>query len=159
MKELIKLAVVITGTIIFLQGCSTTSYVTRYEPVTVGDIVQMSKDSVPPSQIIKEIKKSHTAYKLTADQLAKLEKEGVSPDVVNYMEETHLEAVRENQYLEDDKYWWPGWDGYYYGGPAFGWPYGYWNWNWGDGVHFEHDHDYHPHHVQGRNHQGREHAR
>ncbi len=126
-------AIILTGILVsFMQGCSSSYYVVhQYKPVTVSDIIQMSKDKVPPSTIIQKIKKSHTLYKLSASQLADLEKQGVSPEVINYMEQTHLNAVRHNQQLEDSYYWWPGWDGYYYGGPAFGWPDDYWDWNWG----------------------------
>ena len=111
----------------------------RVPPVTVSEIVQMSKDSVPAKEIISKIQNSHTVYRLKADQLAQLEKEGVAPDVINYMEQTHLDAIKQNQQLDDWNYWWPGWDGYWYGGPAFGWPYNYWNYNWGVGVHFNHE--------------------
>ncbi len=129
----------------------------RVPPVTVSEIVQMSKDSIPAKEIISKIQNSHTVYRLKADQLAELKKEGVSSDVINYMEQTHLEAVRQNQQLEDLNYWWPGWDGYWYGGPAFGWPNNYWNYNWGAGVHFDHDHEggYVVHHSHDRDGGGR----
>ena len=119
-----------------LQSCVTTN-VYKTPPVTVSDILQMSKEGVPAQTIISKIKKSYTVYKLNASQLAELQKEGVAADVINYMEQTHLEAVRHNQQLEDQSYWWPGWDGYYYGGPAFGWPNNYWSYNWGPGIIFE----------------------
>lgn len=119
--------------LILLQGCAVYSP-TRYPPVTVADIVQMSKNKVPPDQIISAIRKSQTVYNLKADQLAKLSDEGVSDLVINYMEKTHMDAIAQNQRLEDSYYWWPGWDGYLYGGPAFGWPYNYWRFNWGPSV-------------------------
>jgi len=37
------------------------------------------------------------------------------------MQKTHLDAIKNNQRLENSYYWWPGEDGYEYGGPAFGW--------------------------------------
>jgi hypothetical protein len=116
---------------IFIQSCAG---VRGYgvPPVTVPEIVKMSKEGVPAQDIIKKMKKSHTVYRLKADQLAQLKEEGVSGEVLNYMQHTYVESVRRNQQLEDWSYWWPGWDGYWYGGPAFGWPYDYWNWYWGD---------------------------
>ncbi len=111
-----------------------------YQPsVTVDDIVQMSKDGVSSKDIINEIKNSHTAYWLEADQLAKLQKDGVQDSVINYMEKTHLDAVRQNQRMQDSSYWQPGVDGYlYYGGLGFGfgWPYSIWGWNWGPAIIF-----------------------
>ena len=44
--------------------------------VSVPDIIQMSKDGVSSKDIISEIKQSHTAYDLKADQLIKLHNEG-----------------------------------------------------------------------------------
>ena len=126
------------GVILFsIQGCATTNMYRMVPPVTVPDIVQMSKDKVPAKDIISKMRESHTIYRLKASQLAELQKEGVSPEVIDYMQKTYLNAVRYNQQLEDMNYWWPGWDGYYYGGPAFGWPYNYWNFNWGPGIVFE----------------------
>jgi len=132
-----------------LQSCVTTN-VYRTPPVTVSDILQMTKDGIPAQTIISKMRKSHTVYRLKADQLAELQKQGVAADVINYMENTHLAAVRHNQQLEDLGYWWPGWDGYYYGGPAFGWPYNYWNFNWGPGIIIEG-------HSRGESHEREEH--
>ena len=124
--------------IVLLQSCAVYS-TNRYRPVTVADIVQMSKDKVPSEKIINSIRKSQTVYNLKADQIASLAKEGVSNSVLNYMEKTHIDAVRHNQRLEDSRYWWPGWDGYMYGGPAFGWPENYQDYNWGPDINFGED--------------------
>lgn len=134
-----------------LQSC-VASNVGRTPPVTVSDILQMTREGAKAHTIISKMRKSHTVYRLKADQLAKLQKDGVSADVINYMEQTHLMAVKHNQQLEDQGYWWPGWDGYYYGGPAFGWPNNYWNFNWGPGIFFEGR-------GHGGNHEGEEHER
>lgn len=135
-KPLVYLFLVITGAI-YLQGCVVSQpQPVYYTPVTVPDIVKMTKDGVPTNDIINEMQKSHTVYWLKADQLAKLKGDGVADSVINYMEDTHIEAVRQNQALQNSYYWWPGWDGYYYGGPAFGWPYNFWILNWGPAVVF-----------------------
>jgi len=93
---------IITG-IIFLQSCVV------YQPyssqqVTVPDIVKMSKDGYSSKSIIKEIRQSHTYYTLKADQLSKLQNEGVPDSVINYMEKTHIDAVRRNQQINDSYY-------------------------------------------------------
>jgi hypothetical protein len=124
------LLVLLGFALVLIQSCAG-SRGNAPAPVTVPEIVKMSKEGVPPQKIIKKMRKSHTVYRLDADQLSKLEQQGVSADVVNYMQKTYLRAVRHNQKLEDWSYWWPGWDGYWYGGPAFGWPYDYWDWYWG----------------------------
>jgi hypothetical protein len=128
-KNVIYLSFIVAG-IVLLQGC------TIYRPysaqlVTVPDIVQMSKDGITSKDIIREIRKSHTVYGLKADQLAKLRDEGVQDSVINYMEKTHIDAIRQNQRMEDSYYWWPGYNRYLYDGFGFGWPYyGYLGWNW-----------------------------
>jgi hypothetical protein len=112
--------------IIFLQSCVV------YQPysaqqVTVPDIVKMSKDGYSSKSIIKEIRQSHSYYTLKADQLSKLRNEGVQDSVINYMEKTHIDAVRGNQQMNDSYYGWPG-DYGWYGGFGYGWPYGGWGW-------------------------------
>jgi hypothetical protein len=111
----------ITAVVIILQSCIVQQpYTSRI--VTVHDIVQMSKDGVSSKDIIREIRKTHTAYNLKADQLAKLRDEGVQDSVINYMEKTHIDAIRRNQQMEDSFYWWPGYYRYLYGGFGYGWP-------------------------------------
>jgi hypothetical protein len=132
-RHLICLFLIVTGVTI-LQSCAV------YQPynanlVTVPEIIQMSKDGVSSKDIIKDIRKSHTAYRLKADQLANLRDQGVQDSVINYMEKTHMDYIRGNQQMEDSYYWWPGGDGYFYGGLGFGWPYyGYWGWGWGPTI-------------------------
>lgn len=122
--------VVIAMLLLFAAGCATTGGGHYYKPVTVPEIIQWSKDGVPSQKIIDRMRRSHTVYRLKASQLAQLKQDGVSDAVINYMQQTYLNAVRNNQALEDWSYWWPGWDGFWYGGPAFGWP----DWDWGDGY-------------------------
>jgi hypothetical protein len=104
-----------------------------FTPVTIPDIVQMSKDKVPSQNIINEIKKSHTAYALKADEYAKLQQAGVADSVVNYMQQTHINMIRNNQQAQDSYY---GYSGYWYGGLGYGWPLSYWGWNMGPNIVF-----------------------
>ena len=93
-------------TVAILQSCVV------YRPstsqlVTVPDIIQMSKDGVSSKDIISEIRQSHTAYDLKADQLIKLHEQGVQDSVINYMEETKIALMRQDQRYESSSYWWP----------------------------------------------------
>ena len=45
--------------------------------------------------------------------------------MINYMQQTYLDAIRRNQRLADQNLWVYGPDGYWYGGYPFGWPYYY----------------------------------
>ncbi|MDP4291564.1 MAG: hypothetical protein Q8908_10835 [Bacteroidota bacterium] len=133
MKTLIKsyhvLALLLmTSGLLFLQSCVIYTQ-PRESMVKVPDIIQMSKDGVSSKDIISKIKRSHTGYNLKADQLAKLQKQGVSDSVINYMEQTHINSAIRNAQYDAYNYWWPGYGGFYYGYPYFGWPYsygGYW---------------------------------
>lgn len=122
------LFIVASGIFVFHSCAVYTPY--SFTPVTLPDIVKMSQDKVPAKTIINEIKKSHTAYTLKASEYAKLQKAGVSDSVVNFMQDTHLKMIRQDQRMQDSYYWNPAYNNYWYGGLGWGWPYyGYWGWN------------------------------
>jgi hypothetical protein len=105
-----------------LGGCaSLRSYFHTPPAVTVSEVVALSKEGMPPEQIIQKMQKSRTVYRLDAAQLARLREQGVADPVINYMQQTYLNAVRKNQFLNDLGHWGLGWDGYWYGGAPFGW--------------------------------------
>jgi len=91
------------------------------QPVSVAEIVQMSKNGTPALSIIETIRRSGTVYRLSASQLADLRTQGVADKVLNYMQHTYLQSVRRNQRLNDEQYWTPDDDGYSYGGYPYGW--------------------------------------
>jgi len=127
-KLLSALTLIVVFTI--FEGCYSNEYVRQYIPVTVPEIIAMSKKGMPAKEIITKMKTSHTVYRLSATQLSKLKDEGVPGPVIDFMQQTYLTAVKRNAELENQAYWWPGYDGYWYGGPMFGWP----NWGWGEGF-------------------------
>jgi hypothetical protein len=95
-----------------LSGCSTFGF-KKSEPITVGQVIQMSKDDVPPETIVKKMQDSESVYRFTAAQLAELHDIGVADPVLNYMQQTYIEAERRQQSAEDwdhDGMWGPyGW--------------------------------------------------
>lgn len=131
-KHIIYLLILILSAAL-LSGCMVYNPYAQSQPqVSVNDIVQMSKDGVPAKDIVSDIRNSHSYYTLNAGQLAKLQNEGVSDTVINYMEKTHFDAIRYNQgyYSYPGYYWGSGWGGYYY---PFG---GYWGGYWGPSIIF-----------------------
>jgi hypothetical protein len=92
------------------------------EPLTLPQILQMSEAGVPAEEIIERMRASSTVYRLEASRLARLRDEGVPDEVIDYMQQTYLDAVRRDQRLQDMRYWTPGGPGYWYGGPSYGWP-------------------------------------
>ena len=108
------------GWSVMLGGCATVPD-EHPAPVSVAEIIDMSKSGTPPDQIIQEISESGTVYRLEASQLADLEKKGVPPAVINYMQQTYLDSVQNNSDLDSFDYWTQEEDGYWYGGMPYGW--------------------------------------
>ena len=122
-------ATLLSGTCLalVLHGCSLLGTSARTPPpVTVPEVIQMSKAGMPAETIIEKMRESGTAYRLTASQLAHLHEKGVPDAVLNYMQRTYLNAVRHDQTLEDWNRWVLAEDGFWYGGWPYGWPSGWW---------------------------------
>ena len=83
-----------------LGGCSTFGFKQR-EPVTISQVIQMNKDGVPADTIVKKMRDSESVYPLTAAQLAELHDMGVADQVLNYMQQTYIEAERRQQSADD----------------------------------------------------------
>jgi len=103
-----------------LSGCAALGH-EEPAPVTVPDIIQMSRAGMPADRIIDRMKRSGTTYRLQASQLAGLHRQGVAGSVIDYMQQTYLDAVRQRQEREDQDYW-SEVDGWWYGGFPWGWP-------------------------------------
>ena len=61
----------------------------------------MSKHGVPPGTIIEKMRGSQSVYRLTAAQLAELHDLGIADQVLDYMQQTYIEAERREQSNED----------------------------------------------------------
>lgn len=57
---------------------------------SLEDIVYMTQNAVPPSQIIEQIRSSGVVYRLTADQIVWLNRQGVASPVINALLDTGL---------------------------------------------------------------------
>jgi len=95
----------------------------RPDPPTAADVVQMAKDKMPAADIIRRMRDADAVYALTASQLARLREQGVPDEVIDYMQRTHLAAVRreamDQSFLYDP---WPYSMGF---GSPWGGPFGY----------------------------------
>jgi hypothetical protein len=89
----------------------------RVDPVTVPQVLEMTQAGVPSSEIISHMRESRTVYRLDASSLADLRDQGVADEVINYMQETYLDAVRRDQRLREMRYWTPGGPGWWYRSP------------------------------------------
>jgi hypothetical protein len=109
--------------IVALAGCASLRNALRGpDPLSVSEIVDMSRAGVPSSEICAEIQRTGTVYRLSASQLADLRQQGVSDDVINYMQKTYLEAVAADSAFAADGMWTMEDDGFWYGGAPYGWP-------------------------------------
>ena len=116
---------VIFNLILILYGCTYLSgdpVGPPPNPVTVKDIVEMTEADIPSEIIIEKIQESRTVYRLQASQLAQLKEMGVSDDVINYMQQTYIDAVRQDQAYNDLSNFVLADDGFWYGGPFYGGP-------------------------------------
>lgn len=106
----------------FNAGCVTTRQ-PKPPPVTVPQVVEMSRQGVTPDDIIARMRASGTVYRLSAAQMVALQHQGVSTTVLDYMQQTYIDAVEADaQYEAWDR--WTMINGFWYGGVPYGWPTG-----------------------------------
>jgi len=89
------------------------------EPLTEMEIIRLSKEGVPPNDIITRIRNSRTVYILDAKDVVKLHETGVDDKVIDYMLETQRWAIENRARL--DRYYWYGPYWAYPPPPGFGW--------------------------------------
>ncbi len=97
-RRRISLSMVLAGGTL-LNGCGALGFDQSKQPVPVSEVIRMSKENVPAETIVNEMRDSRTVYRLSAAQLAQLHDQGVQDQVINYMQETYLNAVRREQDL------------------------------------------------------------
>ena len=109
-------AILLLGAIFSLagsSGCATNGFFRGSSELTVSEVVEMSQAGVPAGEIIDQMVESGTVYRLDAAQLVRLHHQGVPDAVLNYMQKTYLEDVRERQRLEDMSLWSDCYDAYW----------------------------------------------
>ena len=84
-----------------LSGCAALGVDQSEQPVMVSEVIRMSRENVPAETIVNKMRDSRAVYRLNAAQLAQLHDQGVADLVLNYMQETYLNAVRREQDLAD----------------------------------------------------------
>lgn len=106
-----------------VAGCASTP---KRVPLTLEQVISLSKQGVPPADIINQLKETRTVFELSGSQFAKLKEAGVDDSVLDYIQRTYVMSVEfETRMRYQSLYW--GWG---YGWPArplYGpWPYWYW---------------------------------
>jgi hypothetical protein len=99
-RRRMSLSMVLAGSAL-LTGCAALDVDPSKQPVMVSEVIRMSNENVPAETIVNKMRDSRAVYRLNAAQLAKLHDQGVADLVLNYMQETYLNAVRREQDLAD----------------------------------------------------------
>jgi hypothetical protein len=82
------------------------------------EIVEMTREGAPDEKILERIRRTDTRYRLTAAEIVSLHNAGVSFTVLDYMMQTYIDKVREDQRYYDERYWWHYMNHYYWMPPA-----------------------------------------
>jgi hypothetical protein len=86
-------ALIFLTCVTLLSGCAALGF-KEPEPVTVGQVIEMSKEGMPADTIVKKMRDSETVYRLSAAQLAELHDLAVTDQVIDYMQRTYIEEER-----------------------------------------------------------------
>ena len=116
----VKLVNVATlATLLVLAGCASIAAPER-QPITLEQLVAMAKEGKDPAAIIHDIKESRTTYDVMASQYAKLSRDGVPDQVIDFMQSGQLRmAERQGRRDAYNDLWLSGRYGLGYG-PGYG---------------------------------------
>jgi hypothetical protein len=88
-----------------LTSCSVYQIPPR-EPLTTEQIVQLTREGQPPEVIIDKIRASGTVYIMSADDVVKLNEQGVDKKVIDEMLQTEKRDLQRRAYYHYP-YWYP----------------------------------------------------
>ena len=103
-------------TLLALSGCASIVGPER-QPITLEQIVAMTKEGKDAKSIIRDIKESRTTYDVMASQYAKLSRDGVPDEILDFMQHGQLRmAERQGRRSAYDDLWLSSRYGWGYGG-------------------------------------------
>ncbi|PHV09972.1 hypothetical protein [Chitinimonas sp. BJB300] len=82
-------------------------------PVSVDEALKLSQEGNSPDAIIEMMRASRSSYSLSASDILRLSKSGLPEPVLDYMQKTQIEAIRQEERLRQwsERGRW-GWDWY-----------------------------------------------
>jgi hypothetical protein len=105
-------------------GCAHAPWGHRFgHPVHVSEVVALSQHGVPPDEIIAKMNRGGLVYYLSETDYVEIRRRGVTPQVIEYMKVTYVQAVAEHPRLAQDdsmSCFYLGPDGHWYAGGAEG---------------------------------------
>lgn len=87
-------SIILTSAVAVLTGCAAFK---ERPPIPQEGIIAMVKAGTAPGDVIQKLRASGTVYELTATELVELSKKGVPDSVLNYMQSTQIQAVRQEE--------------------------------------------------------------
>ncbi len=110
-----------------LSGCAT---LTGPPPLTREDIVRLSKAGEPPQAIIDRLNATGTVIPLTGSDIVRLHQQGVSEEVLDYLQQAQIAEMRRREAMLYGMYPPYSYSPFY----GCGWrrfhPYGWDPWGW-----------------------------
>lgn len=99
------LATLLLAAALLASGCAGTALLPP--PPTLDEIVKMSKEGVAPEEIVRRLQASRAVYALSGSKLAALHEAGVPDLVLDYLQQSYIDAVRYREWMRaNDWYWW-----------------------------------------------------
>jgi len=95
MQSMTKSAWTLLALAVAVLACGCATRTAANAPLSVGQVVEMSRNGVPASAIIGKMKETRTVYLLPGSSVAMLRSEGVPEPVLDYMRSTRSRAERE----------------------------------------------------------------
>ena len=86
------------------EGAAGTIAPARYNPLTLDEVVELSRMGTPPNTLIQMLRDSRTAYALTAGEGEKLAARGVPDEVIAYMRGSERQAPQPYGYYPYSSY-------------------------------------------------------
>ena len=107
-----------SASLLLLSACAALNPEPERAPISLEEIVTMSKSGKDAPAIIGEIQASRTRYDVTASQYAKLSRDGVPDAVLDYMQQGQIRLIAEQGRRDgmNDAWFYGRGFGYGYGG-------------------------------------------
>jgi hypothetical protein len=95
MKNCHLRSVIAVCLVVSLLGCSMLKG-RKTVPMTLDEVVRLSREGESPESIIEKLKESKTAVLLKADQVVELKEQGVDSEVIDYMIVSYVQKEMRN---------------------------------------------------------------
>lgn len=107
---------IVAVTLASLGACA--QFGPRVPAPTLDEVIAQSKAGVASATIIQRMRESYAVYPLSAAEFARLHDQGVSDEVLNYMQAVYLEEVRRDEAWRS-RYRYDPWFGPWWGFPPY----------------------------------------